>query len=215
MSRIKNFLKGVRDKILWHKRKKYLPAIEKLIPESTSVFSMNCFAGRIYQDLGREYNTPTAGLFFTPQDFVKIGQDISVIKREIEEITESKWRGAKEVVKNHGKYPIGKIKGTDIEIHFLHYPTFEEAIDKWKRRVERFNFDDYFFIAFCQNGWEEYPDLIYDFSTLPVERKILFTNDSSNNKQKGIVGIKNFRNYKDSPDPYKKAHIYYQYLIKE
>lgn len=30
----------------------------------------------------------------------------------------------------------------DVEIIFLHYPTFEEAKEKWNRRVERTNWDN-------------------------------------------------------------------------
>lgn len=212
MSAIKNFLKGIRDKILWQKRKKYIPVLKQIIPEDASIFSMNCFAGRIYQDLERKYNTPTAGLFFLPEDFVKISQNISLIKEEIEEVKTSKWKGWEEVVKSHGSYPVGRIKGTDIEIHFLHYPSFEEAVDKWKRRTERFNFNNYYIIGFCQNGWECYPDYFKDFDNIDHSKKILFANGNAEGF-KDVIGIESFRNKKDSPDPYKFADVYYKELL--
>lgn len=174
---------------------------------------MNCFAGRLYQDLNRKYTSPTAGLFFLPKDFIEIGKNINLIKREIEEIQSSKWKDIEKVKSSHGKYPIGRIKGTDIEIHFLHYPSFEVAIEKWKRRVERFNFNDYIFIGFCQNGWEEYPTYFDDFEQIPNNKKILFSQCISSKKISSSVYIKEFSNFSESPDPVRKAHIYYKYLI--
>lgn len=209
-----SFLKTLRDKYLYLKRRKNIETIKTLIPQSVSIFSMNCFAGRIYQDLKREYSTPTAGLFFLPQDFVKIGNNIELIKREIEEIKTSKWPGVESVIASHGKYPIGRISGTDIEIHFLHYPSFELACQKWHRRVARFNFKDFLFIGFCQNGWEEYYRYFEDFERIPNVKKILFTQKELTYKYSSIVSIKEFRDYSDMPDPVRKAHIYYKYLIK-
>lgn len=208
-----SILKRCRDKYLYLRRKSSIEKLNALIPKSTSIFSMNCFAGRIYQDLEREYTSPTVGLFFLPQDFIKIGNDINLIKRDIEEIQNSKWSGASRVISSHGKYPIGKFVGTDIEIHFLHYPTFDEAKKKWKRRIERFNFNEYLFIAFCQNGWEDYNDYFKDFDDSPIQKKVLFTNTNFSGIKSSIISINEFINYKDSPDPYRKAHIYYKHLI--
>ncbi len=44
---------------------------------------MNCFGGKIYQDLHRRYTSPTAGLFFTAEDFNKVLRDISVIRNPL------------------------------------------------------------------------------------------------------------------------------------
>lgn len=67
-------LKGyrfLRDKYLFFRRYPYLKEIHKYIGDDTSIISSNCFAGRIMQDIGMEYNTPTLGLWFMPDDFPK------------------------------------------------------------------------------------------------------------------------------------------------
>ena len=40
--------------------------------------------------------------------------------------------------KRFGSYPMGKLN--DVEIHFLHYKSPEEAYEKWNRRRQRINF---------------------------------------------------------------------------
>ena len=66
-----NIYRIIRDKYLFQKRKPYLKEIRKYISNETSIISSNCFAGRIMQDLGMNYNTPTLGLWFMPDDFLK------------------------------------------------------------------------------------------------------------------------------------------------
>jgi len=67
--------------------------------------------------------------------------------------------------------PVGVID--DIEVIFLHYPTSEEAKEKWIRRSARVNWDN-LFIKFSQmNGCSQ--DALQQFDDLPFANKICFT----------------------------------------
>jgi len=70
-------------------------------------------------------------------------------------------------------YPIG-ILGDDVEIHFLHYATWEEALSKWTRRTERIRWDRLFVKFGDQN--ESSAELVHQFLALPFERKVCLTN---------------------------------------
>lgn len=60
------------DKIRYHKRKPFIPALTELLGEGkVSIISSNCFAGRIMQDLKMEYNSPTLGLYFMYPDYIE------------------------------------------------------------------------------------------------------------------------------------------------
>ena len=62
-------------------------------------------------------------------------------------IEHSKYEDYSEKIKNK-KYPIGLLK--DVEIHFLHYNSNEEALTKWNRRISRIDFNNVaFYIKGC------------------------------------------------------------------
>lgn len=64
----------------------------------------------------------------------------------------------------------------DVEIHFTHYKTSEEAETKWIRRTERMlkivNKDNYFFKICDALGDDE--ELMKQFHNLPYKNKISF-----------------------------------------
>ena len=125
-------------------------------------------------------------------------------------LPKSKWKLANEKMpfREH-PYPIGCFEGTDIEIHFLHYLTAEEALEKWKRRMERFDFDNFLAIGFQQNECSK--DTILRFERLNIRNKVFFTNWDL--KLPHAIYIPKFKGRDSSPDPYKYANTYYHYLV--
>ena len=108
-----------------------------------SIISNNCTGGYVYQYYGVAYKTPTEGLYFTTEDYLKIIQRPEYyFKHEVELIDsqESVLAQAGKVI-NH---PVGKID--DVEIYFLHYPDPNEALGKWYRRCSRINYKKLFFL---------------------------------------------------------------------
>ncbi len=204
---IKNTLikaaKAVRKLYIDTRCRKYLKRLAVQIPEDASVFAMNCFGGHFSQMLHREYTTPTAGLFFYASDFNRIIEDINVIKRPIHFIEKSKYG-----LRDSSQYPIGVFEGTDIEIHFLHYPSPEVALEKWNRRLARFNFNKWIAVGFCQNLYND--KTIADFAALKYPHRVLFTNKTSYPPH--VIGCREFSGLHDSPSAYLKGFVYYRYL---
>lgn len=202
----------IRDKYLYLRRYPYLVRIKKNLDQDTSIISSNCFAGRIMQDIGMEYNTPTLGLWFMPDDFPKFCSNLQYyLDCDIIEKDHSK-NELGEYKRTHRlkhPYPVGSIGG-DVEIHFLHYYTFEEAVTKFKRRAKRVNYDKLIMIAMEQNGCSE--EDIKAFDAIPFKRKIFFC--SKPYKYQSVVYIKEFRNLGHVGDPYKKGYIFYKYFSK-
>ena len=107
-----------------------------------TIISNNCWGGFIYQSYNLKYNTPTVGLFFMADDYIKFISDIkNLIYKPINFIsfTESKYYNHFKDWDKFGKYPIGVFKDSDIEIHFLHYNSEEKVLKDWSRRVSRIN----------------------------------------------------------------------------
>lgn len=108
-----------------------------------SIISNNCTGGYVYQYFGISYKTPTEGLYFTTEDYLKIVERPEYYfnhKVELIDANES-------VLAQKGKkitYPVGRIG--DVEIYFMHYPDPKEALSKWHRRASRINFDKMFFL---------------------------------------------------------------------
>lgn len=111
------------------------------------LISNNCWGYELYNVLGRKYNTPFIGLFLFPECYVRFLENFDTcINSEIKFSKISKY------MPNPPSYPIGILCGF-IEIHFLHYSSESEAIDKWNRRIARLresiNSNMPLFIKFC------------------------------------------------------------------
>ena len=214
INKIKKVARRWRDKVNYVFRyKDILYLKEKLTPSTKkhcSVLSMNCFGGHIYQDLNIPYESPTAGLFFFADDFCSILEDISILKRNIVFVPKSKWKLANDKMPTREHpYPIGVFEGTDIEIHFLHYYTERDALDKWHRRMKRFNFDRFIAIGFQQNECTQ--ETIERFERIDIPNKVFFTNWDMNLPH--AIYMQEFKDRESSPDPYKYVNIYYRYLV--
>lgn len=200
------------DYFLKNKRKPYLKYISNIMSDNTCLISSNCFAGRIMQDLGMQYNTPTLGLYFMYPDYIEFLSELEFYlkKAKIKFVEHSKYKIGDER-REHWRhwYPIGLLGGK-VEIHFLHYHTEKEAADKWYRRAGRVDMDNVFIIGMDQNLCTE--NDIMAFDKLPFKRKIFFS--SRDIKGDSIIFMKEFENLGQVGDPYKKGHVFYKYLVE-
>ncbi|MDO7171509.1 DUF1919 domain-containing protein [Mariniflexile sp. AS56] len=134
------------------------------------IVSNNCWGGSLYQWYNRPYNTPFVGLFICGDCFVKLLSNFEhYMSQDLQFIKETKYP-----LKNV-TYPIGLLD--DIEIHFQHYLSEDEAKIKWKRRTERMleetNFDNYFFKI--SDKEQVTKNNIVEFHKLPFRNKISFS----------------------------------------
>lgn len=148
--------------------------LKKINCSDFTIISNNCWAGLIYQSYGLPYNTPTVGLFIMAEDYIKFLSDFKrYINMPIEFIDykDSKWYDYQKNKAAFGKYPIGRID--DVEIHFLHYKTEDEVLEKWTRRCKRINWDKLIVKFNDQNGCRY--EHLKKFEELPYRNKICFT----------------------------------------
>lgn len=137
-----------------------------------TIISNNCWAGHVYRYYNLPYTSPTIGLYFFSDDYLKFIFNLKhylEIKLTFIHYTESKYKD--NIIKNHHEHiPIGKLD--DIEIMFLHYNSKEEALQKWERRVARVDWNNINFKMSEQNLCSV--SHLLKFDTLPTFNKFVF-----------------------------------------
>ena len=206
---------SLRDEILFKKREPYLSEIQHLMSmggANCSIISYNCFGGRIINDIGMQYNTPTVGLYFMYPDYIEFLQHLEYYLKEakIQFVEHSKYPGYDEKRDNWKfKYPIGLLDGK-VEIHFLHYHTEEEAAEKWYRRAKRINWDNLLVFGMEQNLCTD--DNIREFDKLPFERKFFFSSKQMPDVKSNCF-VEEFAGHGHVGDPWKQGHYFYKALV--
>lgn len=174
-----------------------------------TIISNNCWGGFIYQSYALKYNTPTIGLFFMADDYIRF---ISNLKHYINfdeikfiESKNSKYYDKIKEKDNFGKYPIGRID--DIEIHFLHYHTNEEALKKWNERKKRINYDCILYKFSDMNFCTEKD--IKNFINLGYKNKICFVSKKYKNFKNDYIFVvrKDSLQVKASDEPFGNSKI--------
>ena len=133
------------------------------------IISNNCWGGQVYQWYQLPYNTPFVGLFIYGPCYIKLLKNFDhYMAQELKFGVVSKYKDRAKT------YPVGLLD--DIEIHFQHYDTEEEALEKWKRRTARMlrnrDQDNYFFMIADRERADK--EILQEFHTLPYKNKISF-----------------------------------------
>ena len=128
-----------------------------------TIFSNNCWGGMLYHSLGLECLSPFKNLSVLDDDyleFLKCPKDYFQIDPE--------WNGLEELDCNSGK-KVPMLNWGDILIKCNHYPDPYEAIEKWKRRSEKINWDNLLVEMYTENE-----RIARKFSYLDYSRKMCF-----------------------------------------
>ena len=139
------------------------------------IISNNCWGGTIYQYFGIEYNTPTVGLYFGTEDFVKFAADLRHYMEQ--ELVFIPWESTTsyEFLRKIDQKPFPVARLDDIEIYFMHYDSPEEALEKWNKRKKRINYNRLLFKISDRGNCPR--EVIKKFLDLPVKNKICFSCD--------------------------------------
>jgi len=135
-----------------------------------TIISNNCWGGDIYQALKLPYNTPFIGLFINAPCYIKLLKAPEYyLNLNLTFTKQSKYKN----INAKPGYPIGLLD--DIEIHFLHNKSEDEAYQKWYRRLKRMPLDKtQWFVKFDdRDNCNE--DLIHEFHELNFKNQLSFT----------------------------------------
>lgn len=143
-----------------------------------TVISNNCWAAMaIYQQLGIRYNTPTVGLFFSDEDYLKFLENLDYYLNQplvFVNPCESKLYGACSVVGDSKiNFPIARLD--DVELLCVHYKSEQEVLEKWERRKARINFSNLIVKASIRDLTTDCDDYIRRLGQLPYRNKICFS----------------------------------------
>jgi uncharacterized protein (DUF1919 family)/GT2 family glycosyltransferase len=127
----------------------------------------DCWGADVYHHLDRPYNTPFVGLFLKSEHYLRLLGDLeSYLAQPLG------FRDEPGVI-GDVRYPVG-VLGGDVEIHFQHYPSREDAATTWSRRVARVDLD-HLAVKFRAPPQPPGGDQIERFLALPFERKVAFS----------------------------------------
>ena len=149
-----------------------------------------------------KYRTPFVGLFIFAPDYIELLENFDyLINEEISFIDANDSKYKEELIQNNtfNKYPIG-ILGKNVEIHFLHYHSQEEAFSKWNERCSRINRNN-LLIKFSDKD-KCYDELIFRFDKLKFKNKICFSAKEFKTC-KSVITLNEFKNEKFVNDEWK------------
>lgn len=145
----------------------------KLKGTNFTILSNNCWGGHVYRYFGLRYQSPTVGMYFYPDEYLKFVKNykyyLSLPLTFLPSYKDSKYASDLER-KNEVDIPIARLG--DVEIVMLHYRSKEEAREKWNRRVKHMNLNYVLIKNSYQNGMTD--DNVIDFDAIEHKNKFIF-----------------------------------------
>lgn len=130
-----------------------------------SLLCNNCNGGTVSHDLGLQFRSPTVNLFFYHDHFFRFCENFDYYIAQPLVLCENP------IHKPETEYPVCNLG--DLELHFLHYESFEQAKEKWDTRTARINRDNIFVMWTFFDGTDE--QWLARFDKIPFENKVAFT----------------------------------------
>lgn len=134
----------------------------KFINEKVSIVSNHCWGGFTYHSLKAEFLSPFINMFIPQEDYIRLLEDFDDYMKE-----EIKYYKNEYEPNLQSEYPVALLG--DVELHFNHYKSFEEAKEKWDQRKQRINRNNLFVEMQTENE-----ELAKRFNKLPYNKKIVF-----------------------------------------
>jgi uncharacterized protein (DUF1919 family) len=187
---------SIQSAVKWNFIDKYFSVIprRKLTNRHFSIIGNNCFVGGMYHKYGLKYSSPTIWTYIFPDEYLQFLSKLEwYLAQPLEFIKESKHTMSKRFTQVTGKaYPIGLLGG-NVEIHFMHYKTQQEAAEKWNNRLKRLCPAN-LFVVFSDSEEFKEPHL-EAFAKLPFEHKVFL----SAKPRTGFAGTIFVKDYASEP----------------
>lgn len=160
-----------------------------------SIISNNCWGGVVYESYALQKVSPTVGMYFAPEEYLKFVRNLRhyICEETISFVRPDEARHKNLYVQDNtfGQYPIARVG--DVEIAFLHYRSEIEAREKWERRCARVHWDRLIVKMNDQNGctYEDMDSFMNE--EIPCAQKLFFTvHKEWAKKNKAIIYIPQF-----------------------
>ena len=180
------------------KIEKYIKAkINRLLinKDDFTIVSNNCWGTFIYKKFGIPYQSPFVNLVIFAPDYIELLENFSIETLNKLSFIEHKDSRHKEELMclslYEADYPIG-VLDNKYELHFLHYPSKEDAREKWLRRVKRMNLDKLIFKFSDGDKFES--SMTKRFDNLKFKNKVCFTSKEF----KGLPSVTTLDKFKNS-----------------
>ena len=181
------------------------------VKKDFTIISNNCWGGVIYDILGKQYTSPTIGVLFTNEEYIKLLENLDFYLSQEVFLDNNRQ---KRINKHQGDYYAYL---SDVSFRFVHYSSGQDGLQKWKRRCLRIVRNNLIVRWSITEQEIKNFDLIERFSKLPFDKKIMFTsNEEIAKKYNFAVFVKS---KKHETDPFKDsaneiAILKRQYKIK-
>jgi len=127
-----------------------------------SILAPNCVGGRISELAGNPYRSPTVGLIIDSDSYLEMLSDLP--RYLAHEVVEDPERSAQL------GFPVGRMGS--VELRFMHYATFGDAVERWHERAARVDPDRVAVLWNDLGGTSD--DHVARFAALPFPRKLMF-----------------------------------------
>lgn len=165
---MKNFKRAVGTRL----RKLRNKNMRKKLKNNPSIITNHCIGGIISHDLGLKFLSPTVNLKILPDDFIKFVENLD------------KYLNSEFVkIESDLPYPVAKLD--DITVYFVHYKTFEEAVEKWNERKQRIDFNNIRVIMTARDGASN--QTLERFDALPYKK--VFFDDVAHPELKSAIYV--------------------------
>ncbi len=140
--------------------------VKRLKKTSFTIISNNCIGGILYYDYGLQFKSPTINLFFYAPDYIRFLEHLPYyLDQPLAFSDNSKFSS------DSFNYPVGKL--ADIEIHFMHFETFEDAKKHWVKRAARVDLDNLYLVGSDRDQCTD--EIRKRFADLPFPNKVFLT----------------------------------------
>ena len=139
----------------------------RLVNNKFTIISNNCVGGKMYNSLGLKFTSPTINLFFFMPDYIQFLENLDYYLA-----TQFNFKNTSTHTNDKINYPIG-VYNDGVEIHFMHYHTKNEALQKWNERTKRMNKNNLFIIGSDRDNCNY--DIVKRFDKLNFKNKIFFS----------------------------------------
>lgn len=136
---------------------------KRLVNKDFSVIASNCNGCVLLHDLGQKFNSPFVNLFLNATDFLRF------LNNPHHYLNDCNFTFIEE---DGVDYPVAMLD--DIKIHFVHYKSPDEAVEKWETRKARINWNNLFVMMTDRDGCTY--DQLVCFDNLSYRNKVVFTN---------------------------------------